>query len=403
MKKTQGRVFSLLSLNSMVVGCVSAALSLSAGCSGNQGEDEQTTSSSSTGGQESSSTPDASGESSGAEDDTAPSEPTEKTVQLNLGELPTELEDLRIAVHPDLDFKQEGGKLGEALADIVVEQGKDDLVDLTVKPIAKDIDLGEAKVTLLYVSMYKDKDKSKSYTQGDVLLGSVVESLAYAREGNVKKLPEWTQVDIASGKLVEVNKALVMKRVDNLETIETLELPAKTEKIVEGAGLLALVSPKEAQDFSKNFSKEPRGEVLKVDRDKKEHTLKLSATPAKARQGSEALAYLPRFKNMSVNMLAGFKSDGDEVTKDSELMGLGCVMLEFNGKTVYDSLLALWIEPGEGWVSDPASAYEALVEGYRPGWNPLAIQTEEDGSLFAYRLGDEDMKLISVSKDCKVK
>lgn len=402
MKNTKARAFSFLSTKSIVAGCFTAALSLSVGCAGNEGDEKDKESSGTTAGADTGSTaPGDTSETKEGDTTQAPAEPTEKKVQLKISDAPEDLSDVRVVVHPELDFTQQGSKLGDALADAAVAVKDDALLDLTVKPIAKDVDLGDSKVTLLYVSMYKDVDKSESYTDGDLLIGSVVESLAYAREGNAKKLPEWTHLDMESGKLVEVKKPLEMKRLDNVKPVESLTLPLKTEKIVEEATHLALLSPKEAKDFSANFLEDDRGELLKVDREKKEHTLTLSAAPAKGRQGSEAVAYLPRFKNMSINRLAGFKSAGDEVTKDSELMGLGCVVLEFQGKSVSDPMIALWIEPGENWVGDPGSAYEALIDGYRPGWNPVAVQKEEDGSLYAYRIGDEDMGLLAVSKDCK--
>lgn len=398
MKRTQKNTFSLLPISSIAAGFFSVALSFSVGCSENEGGDGK---SSTSGKGEGSNTSSKESTTKDNSDKKKSAEPTEKKVQINLSNAPKDLENVRIAVHPELDFTGNGSKLGKVLADVAAKPGDNALLDLTIKPIDKDVDLGKAKVTILYVSMYKDNDKSESFTDGDHMIGTVRESLAYAREGNAKKLPEWTHADMASGKLVEITKPLAMVRVDNMEPTKSLAFSLKTEKVPEETGILGLVSPSEAQDFAKNFLDEPRGDLFKVDREKKEQALTLSAAPTKTRQNSKPTTYLPRFKNMSINLLAGFKSSNDEVTKESKIVGLGCVALEFNGKTLYDSMIALWVEPGADWVNDPASAYRALVDGYRPGWNPVAVQREDDGSTYAYRMGDQEKGRITISGDCK--
>lgn len=405
MNKSRKHAYPHFSMHSIVTGLLTTALTFSVGCGsedqdGKDGKDGTHTTTTGNEGQSTSQGDKQTGDETNKE---GAKTPTQKKVQVKLSEVPQDIQNLRVAVHPELGFSGDGSKLGEALADVEAKFDDASLLELTVEPVASGIDLGEAKTTILYVSLYEDKDDSKSFNPGEQIVGSVLATLAYSRADNAKKLAEWTQVDMSSGKLVEVNKPLELTRLDKLETVESLPFPAKTESIEKEATLLGLVSPNEAKDFSTNFNEAPRGDLFKIDRDKPTQAFTLSTAPDKARQGSKTASYLPRFKNMSINLLAGFKSADDKVTKDTEIVGYGCVALEFSGKRIYDSVIALWVEPGPGWVSDPASAYTVITDGYRPGWNPIAVQAEDDGSSYAYRMGNPEMEKLAFSVDCKAR
>lgn len=325
--------------------------------------------------------------------------PTKKKIGFKLEDELSDLKNVRLVLHPEFAPIGTPSELGDALADVPAKF-KDQLLTVTANPIAEDKDLGKEGFTVVWASLYLDKDKSEDYSSGDRILAATLEMVAYAREGNSQGLEEWTRFDMGENWFVPITKPLELIRIDNIESNESLRIAAKTPKVDKSVGRIALVSLKEAKDFSGNFDDSPRGPVLKVDRDKEVQELKLKEKPNKKRFGKKLPDYLPQFRSSSIGALGGFKGSEDSVTKDSELLTVGCIKGGPEDETYYEPVWFLWIDGGKDWVSGPASAHEILVFGYTPGWNAVSLQIGKDGSVYAFRLKEKELELLSFDKGC---
>lgn len=331
-------------------------------------------------------------------------EVSSKKVKLELKGDPIDKKKLRVVIHPEVTDGKNKLKLGKPMFDAPAKF-KDGIMKVTIPPVPESEDLGEEAMTFLLTTLFVDKDDSEDYSKGDLILAIVHETPVYSRPGNPEGQEEWLRLDIGTGSLAPINKALEFVRLDDNTEVDSLVYSVKTKNLAEKLGVIATISQDEMQDFSKNFQKEERVLVTSVDKESERLKLKLEKKPDEARMSDELPSFLPKFARSSLSFLGAFEGDEAKVTKDSKYLSMGCIPMsaEDAEEPHYMVVANLWLEPSEGWLPDPQTAFDAVSMDYRPGWNAVGIQTGFDGSIFASTLIEEDLELIRFDEACELK